>query len=307
MQHFHTLEKIQLNQSWLTIGSFDGVHVGHQQIIQALVGGAHLADMPAVVITFYPHPQLVLQNESRPYYLTTPAKRAQLLGDLSVDFVITYPFTRETSQLSAEDFISILYERFHFSELWVGHDFALGKDREGTPKRLREIGQDYQYNLHEIPPFNLDGELVSSSRIRKTLREGDVQLASTLLGRPYEVIGEVVAGENRGKSLGFPTSNLALPPNMVDIKPGVYACKTTINGKTWLAVTNIGFRPTFGGGLDSPRIEAHILDFSGDLYGEELSLGFIKRLRDEMKFSQVSDLIFQINKDIEETRLLLTG
>ncbi|MCJ7734246.1 MAG: bifunctional riboflavin kinase/FAD synthetase [Anaerolineales bacterium] len=307
MQHFHTLEKIQLNQSWLTIGSFDGVHVGHQQIIQALVRGAHQADVPAVVITFYPHPQLVLQNESRPYYLTSPAKRAQLLGDLSVDFVITYPFTRETSQLSAEDFISILHERFHFSELWVGHDFALGKDREGTPKRLREIGRDYQFNLHEIPPFNLDGELVSSSRIRKTLREGDVQLASTLLGRPYEVVGEVVTGENRGKSLGFPTSNLALPPDMINIKPGVYACKTTINGKTWLAVTNIGFRPTFGGGLDSPRIETHILDFSGDLYGEELSLGFIKRLRDEMKFSQVSDLIFQINKDIEETRLLLTG
>ncbi|NQS91142.1 MAG: bifunctional riboflavin kinase/FAD synthetase [Chloroflexi bacterium] len=307
MQHFQDLAKIQLNQTWLTIGSFDGVHIGHQQIIQALVKGAHQADLPAAVITFYPHPQLVLNNESRPYYLNSPEKRAQLLGDLGVDFVFTYPFTQETSQMSAEDFISLLHQRFHFSELWVGYDFALGKDREGTPSLLREIGREYKFYLHEIPPFLLGGELVSSSRIRNSLREGDVQKARTLLGRPYEVVGVVVKGENRGKSLGFPTSNLALAPDMVNIKPGVYACETTIEGKTWSAVTNIGFRPTFGGGLDSPQIEAHILDFSGDLYGEELNLIFIKRLRDEMKFSQVSDLILQINKDIDETRLVLAA
>ncbi len=300
MQHFHNVEEIHLEQSWLTIGSFDGVHLGHQQIIHDLVKGAHDNGHPAVVVTFHPHPQLIIKNEGRPFYLTLPGKRAQLLGDLGVDIVLTYPFSSETSQMRAEEFIALLHQHLQFSRLWVGYDFALGKNREGDPAYLKNLGQQFGYALKEILPYSIDGELVSSSRIRKSIREGEMREAAALLGRPFEVTGTVVVGENRGKSLGFATSNLDVPQEIVDIKPGVYACLTDVDGQTWKAVTNIGFRPTFGEGILSPRIEAHLLGFSGSLYGEELSLKFVKRLRDEMKFDQVSALQAQIKADIDQ-------
>ena len=302
MQHFHNVEEIHLEESWLTIGSFDGVHLGHQQIIHDLVKGAHDNGQPAVVVTFHPHPQLIIKKEGRPFYLTLPGKRAQLLGDLGVDIVLTYPFSSETSQMRAEEFIALLHRRLQFSRLWVGYDFALGRNREGDPAYLKNLGQQFGYALKEILPYSIDGELVSSSRIRKSIREGEMREAAALLGRPFEVTGTVVVGENRGKSLGFATSNLDVPQEIVDIKPGVYACLTDVDGQTWKAVTNIGFRPTFGEGILSPRIEAHLLGFSGSLYGEELSLKFVERLRDEMKFDQVSALQAQIKVDIDQAR-----
>ena len=305
MQHFHNVEEIHLEQSWLTIGSFDGVHLGHQQIIHDLVKGAHDNGQPAVVVTFHPHPQLIIKEEGRPFYLTLPTKRAQLLGDLGVDIVLTYPFSSETSQMRAEEFIALLHRRLQFSRLWVGYDFALGRNREGDPAFLKNLGQQFGYTLKEILPYSIDGELVSSSRIRKSIREGEVREAAAYLGRSFEVTGTVVVGADRGKSLGFATSNLDVPQEMVDIKPGVYACLTDVDGQTWKAVTNIGFRPTFGEGLLSPRIEAHLLGFSGNLYGEELSLRFVERLRDEMKFDQVSDLQAQIKADIAQALHLL--
>jgi len=307
MQHFHDLKKISLEESLVTIGSFDGVHIGHQQIIHSLVDRAHQVGKPAVVVTFHPHPQLVLKGESRAFYLTMPEKKAQLLGDLGVDYVLTYPFTPDTSRMSPDDFIKQLHEHLKFTELWVGYDFALGKNRQGTPSRLREIGQEYKFEVHEIPAYFHEDELVSSSLIRNKIRIGQIRKAAQLLGRPFEISGEVIKGEKRGKSLGFATSNLDVPPEMVDIKPGVYACRAIVRGETYLAVTNVGYRPTFGDDLTTPRIEAHFLDFSSDLYGDCVDLFFIDRLRDEMKFSQVSDLIEQIKKDVEQTRRILAG
>ncbi len=305
MQHFHNIEEIHLEQSWLTIGSFDGVHLGHQQIIHDLVKGAHDNGQPAVVVTFFPHPQLIIKEEQRPYYLTLPDKRAQLLGDLGVDIILTYPFSREISQMRAKEFVALIHRRLQFSRLWVGYDFALGRNREGDPTYLKDLGQQFGYTLKEILPYYIDGELVSSSRIRKSIRNGEVREAAAYLGRSFEVTGTVIVGANRGKSLGFATSNLDVPQEMVDIKPGVYACLADVEGRTWKAVTNIGFRPTFGEGILSPLIEAHLLDFSGDLYGEELSLRFIDRLRDEMKFDRVSALQTQIKEDIEKARHIL--
>lgn len=305
MQHYHDLEQISLEGSLVTIGSFDGVHEGHQQIIHSLVEQSHQAGKPAVVVTFHPHPQLVLKGEPQPYYLTMPEKRALLLGELGVDIVLTYPFTLETSQMSPEDFISQLHGHLKFSELWVGYDFALGKDRQGTSQKLRELGQDFDYTVHEIPAYSFEGELISSSLIREKIRSGQIRKANQLLGRSFEISGEVVMGENRGKSLGFATSNLNVHPEMVDIKPGVYACRAIFRGKTYSAVTNIGYRPTFGEDLEAPRIEAHVLDFSGDLYGDRIDLIFIDRLRDEMKFTQVSDLVDQISNDVKQARKIL--
>ncbi len=305
MQHFRNLSKISLEKSRVTIGSFDGVHIGHQQIIRSLVDGAHQAGQPAAVVTFHPHPQLVLKDEIRPYYLTLPDKRAELLGELGVDLVLTYPFSQSTSLMSPESFISQLHDHFMFSELWVGYDFALGKDREGTPSHLREIGLKYKFEVHEIPAYYHDGKLVSSSLIRNKIRAGMIREAALLLGRPFEISGEVIKGENRGKSLGFATSNLDVAPDVVDIKPGVYACRANVKGETFSAVTNIGYRPTFGNDLSAPRIEAHLLDFSRDLYGEQMDLVFIERLRDEMKFADVTDLVKQIRRDVDQTRRIL--
>ena len=307
MQHFSDLKKISLEGSLVTIGSFDGVHIGHKQIIHSLVNQAQEAGIPAVVVTFHPHPQLVLKDETRPYYLTLPDKRAQLLGELGIDLVLTHPFTSETSQMNPEDFISQLHEHLKFSELWVGYDFALGKDRRGTPSHLRDLGQVYKYQVHEIPAFFHEGELVSSSLIRNKIRTGQIRKAAQLLGRSFEIGGEVIKGEKRGKSLGFATSNLDVDPEVINIKPGVYACRANVSGKTYSAVTNIGYRPTFGEDLKAPRIEAHLLDFSGDLYGNWVDLVFIDRLRDEMKFSQVSDLVEQISSDVEQAREILAN
>lgn len=306
MQHIHDLNEVKLDRSWLTIGSFDGVHLGHQQIIHSLVKGARKAGVPSVVVTFFPHPQFILRGESRPYYLTLPDKRAQLLAELGVDFVFTYPFDQRISQLSAWEFISDLFEGFHFKELLIGYDFALGKDREGDSQRLQEIGEDLGYNVQVIPPYEVDGELVSSSRIRGLIRAGEVLSAKTLLGREFSIGGRVIKGDNRGKSLGFATCNLEVPSEVVNIKGGVYASRALVNGEIWPAVTNIGFRPTFGEDLSSPRIEAHLMGFSGDLYGQKVELFFVERLRDEMKFSDVNDLITQIEQDVIRTRRILS-
>jgi riboflavin kinase / FMN adenylyltransferase len=305
MQHINQLNALTLDRSWLTIGTFDGVHLGHQQIIEALVEGSRAADLPAVVVTFFPHPQLVLKEESRPFYLTLPETRARLLGQLGVDYVYTCPFDKETSQLSAKEFISRLYDQFHFEKLLIGYDFALGKDREGNAEVLRSIGREMGYSVEQIPPYYFKGSLVSSSRIREQLREGNVRTAAALLGRDFEVTGRVIHGDDRGKSLGFATCNLEVHPQLVNLKPGVYACKAEIQGSTWKAVTNIGFRPTFGEDLESPRIEAHLLDFSGDLYGQQVRLSFVEHLRDEKKFPEVSGLIAQIQRDIAQTRQIL--
>ena len=305
MQHIHDLNEVKLDRSWLTIGSFDGVHLGHQQIIHNLVEGAREAGLPSVVVTFFPHPQFILRGESGPYYLTLPEKRAQLLAELGVDYVFTFPFNQETSRLSAQEFILNLFENFKFSHLLVGYDFALGKDREGDSDLLRKIGKQLGYSVRVIPPYKYSVDLVSSSRIRGLIREGEIRLANKLLGREFSVKGQVVKGENRGKSLGFATCNLDILQEVVDIKGGVYASRGLVAGKYWPAVTNIGFRPTFGEDLSGPRIEAHLLDFSGDLYGQSVELFFVDRLRDEMKFSQVEKLIAQIDQDVRETRRIL--
>jgi riboflavin kinase/FMN adenylyltransferase len=306
MKHIHDLEEVQLDRSWLTIGSFDGVHLGHQQIIRSLVDGARRSGVPAVVVTFFPHPQFILRGESRPYYLTLSDKKAQLLADLGVDYVFTYPFSERISRLSARNFIASLFDNFHFEELLIGYDFALGKDREGNSEILKVIGKELGYQITVIPPFEISGELVSSSRIRSLIRDGDLRTANRLLGRNFSVSGRVIKGDNRGKSLGFATCNLEVHQEVVNIKGGVYASQGLLNGQLWPAVTNIGFRPTFGEDLTNSRIEAHLLDFSEDLYGKEIELFFIDRLRDEMKFSDVDQLVEQIKQDIQKTRCILS-
>jgi riboflavin kinase / FMN adenylyltransferase len=305
MQHVKTPDNIQLNVSWLAIGTFDGVHRGHQEIIRKLTAGAHAEKVPAVVLTFDPHPVAVVRPDKAPHTLTTVEERVALFEQLGVDVVITYPFNQEVAAQTAKSFLSHLRQRLGFTHFWVGHDFAMGHNREGNIPALYQLGKDLGYQLHVVDPVNYSGKIVSSSQIRALLAEGRAQEASELLGRPYQLSGQVIEGAKRGRTIGIPTANLAIKMGRVIPSRGVYACLAHVNGKSWKAVTNIGLRPTFETVIPTLTIEAHLLDFSRDLYGQTMNLEFISRIREEKKFTEVEALIAQIQQDIKNTKDLL--
>jgi riboflavin kinase/FMN adenylyltransferase len=305
MQHFRSLAPIHADNTWLTIGSFDGVHRGHQQIIRKLTAGAHEQGASAVVLTFYPHPAEIVKGRQFPFYLTSPEEKADLLGTLGVDVVITHPFNREVMQTPARGFMARLHRHLGMRHLIVGHDFALGRGRGGDVEALRRIGTELGYTVEQIPPFTLDGQTVSSTRIRFALGAGEVEKAAKLLGRPFTVSGTVVYGEQRGRTIGFPTANLEVWPMRVIPATGVYVCRTTVNGTPFGAVTNIGVRPTFEADPVPPRVEAHLLGFDGDIYGQTLTLEFLARLRGERRFESVDALAAQIRRDVQAAREVL--
>ena len=305
MQHYWSLGSVQLHDAWITIGSFDGVHLGHQKIINKLVAGAHAQGAPAVVLTFDPSPAVVLGKRPEPYYLTTPEERALLLGDLGVDIVITYPFTRDVATISARNFISNLKSQLGVRHLCVGHDFALGRNREGDVNFLTKLGEEFDYQVEVVSPLEISDEVVSSSRIRARLLDGDVEQAKSLLGRPHRVKGEVVSGDGRGKTIGIPTANLSVWSKRALPSAGVYVCNAQVNGINWGAVTNIGVRPTFENRLVTQRVETHILDFNKDIYGQNVLLDFHSYIRAEQRFKDVDALVQQIHKDITTTRKIL--
>lgn len=306
MQHYWSIEDVYLQDSWLTIGSFDGVHKGHQQILRDMTASAHQANSTAVVLTFHPHPAVVLGKRSDPFYLTSPEERASLLAQLGVDIVLTCPFNLHVARTSANDFMHELSKHLHMNQLWVGYDFALGKNREGDVPTLKHLGQTLGYEVHAIHPVKLQGEIISSSAIRAALGNGDVAKASELLGRPYQVSGEIVHGDGRGRSIGIPTANLEVWAERAVPKVGVYVCKAHVHGKTIGAVTNIGVRPTFENQSTSPTVEAHLLNYDGDLYGKRMKLDFVARLRDERRFESIESLVHQINTDIQIGREILS-
>lgn len=305
MQHYWTLPNLDLRGSWLTIGSFDGVHLGHQALIRELIAGAHAEGFSAVVLTFHPHPAVVLNKRKDFSYLSSPEGKVDLLAGLGVDIVVTHPFNLQVAQISAHDFILKLVQNLKMRRLCVGHDFALGRGREGDLPALTCLGDELGYNIDVVEPVKLDGQVVSSSWVRQALSDGDVELAERLLGRPYKIIGEVVHGDSRGRSLGFPTANLEVWADRTLPKPGVYACWANIDGIDYPAVTNVGFRPTFDNQPQRPRVEAHLLDFEGDLYHRTLRLSFIRRLRDEVRFNNIQALIIQMHQDVQEGRQIL--
>lgn len=305
MQHYWSLEEVHFQNAWLTIGQFDGVHLGHQEIIRRLIRGAHAHQSPAVVITFFPHPAVVLGKRISPSYLTTPDERANLLGELGVDAVITHPFDKNVAATSAQVFMTNIKAKLGIEQLIVGHDFAMGHNRTGNVAKLKIIGQQLGFAVEEVPPVTINGELVSSSLIRKALSSGSVEKAALLLGRNYRVSGEVVPGDGRGRTIGIPTANLnmwqwrALPAS------GVYVCQAYLMGKTWGSVTNIGTRPTFAPHSNHTWVETHLLDFDEQIYGQELRLSFIARLREERRFPNIQALIDQINHDITKANRIL--
>lgn len=305
MEHFWLLEAVHLENSWLTIGTFDGVHLGHQSILERLVKGARAQGAPAVVLTFHPHPAAVLRGRKGAFYLTSPEERAGLLAEVGVDVVITHPFTPEVASQTAQEFIRRLHLHLRMQHLCVGHDFALGRGREGNLQVLERLGTEYGYRLEMLPPVELQGKVVSSSLIRNGLADGDLEKVNRLLGRPYSLGGNVIHGDGRGRRIGIPTANLQIWHERVVPKPGVYACTAALNARTWMAVVNIGYRPTFETQSEAPQVEAHLLDFADDLYHQRVELSFIQRLRDEQKFPGIDQLVEQIHFDIKQAREIL--
>jgi len=304
MAHVYHLSDVHLlRPSVVTIGVFDGVHVGHQHLIRRLVQEAHQSDRLAVVLTFFPHPDVVLRGLTGRYYLTSAEERAALMLDLGVDLVVTHPFNIGIRQMRAASFVDQLLLHLKMGELWVGEDFAMGFQREGNVAFLREEGARKGFAVNAIPLVQTENSAITSTRIRDALMLGNVGEAQALLGRPYRITGEVIHGDARGRMIGFPTANIDVWESQVLPSHGVYAGYAAIDNQRFMAVTNIGVRPTFEG--QTVRIEAHILDFAQEVYGENIAFEFVEKLRGEKKFNGLEELIAQIREDVALTRTIL--
>jgi riboflavin kinase/FMN adenylyltransferase len=289
----------------LTIGTFDGVHLGHQRLIRSVIESAHASEAQAALVTFFPHPGVVL-GHAEPFYLTSNEEKLNQLKALGLDLTVIVNFTLETSRIRAAQFVDLLVQNLKMRELWIGPDFALGYKREGNLPFLQARGMERGYTVHSIEPVLLDGSPISSSRIREALRAGDVRQANACLGRPFQVSGEVVKGAQRGRQLGVPTANLNVWVEHAVPRNGIYACRAYVEGMPAprQAVTNIGTRPTFDNGART--VEAHLLDFDGDLYGQTLTLDLVEYQRPEEKYDSIQALIAQMQEDIRVARGILT-
>lgn len=307
MPHFSDLAALHLERpSIVTIGVFDGVHRGHQLLIRHLVDEARARNSLAVVITFFPHPDVFLKALTGRFYLTTPEDRAQLLMQMGVDYVYTLPFNDALRRIRAADFVELLLAHLRMEALWVGSDFALGYKREGDVPYLRRIGAERGFGLHVIDLLPDQGRTISSTAIREALAVGQVEAARELLGRPYHVSGAVVHGLARGRTIGFPTANIAVWEELIIPANGVYAGWAALDGEAerYMAVTNVGVRPTFDG--HGVTVEAHLLDFDRDIYGRTLTFTFEKHLRFERRFSDIEALVAQIQADSAAARDFLS-
>jgi riboflavin kinase/FMN adenylyltransferase len=288
----------------VTVGNFDGVHLGHQAMLREVVSRAREAGVPSILVTFDPHPLKVLHPDGAPPLIQTLRQREESIEALGVDAVVIVPFTRDFSLTPAETFVrEVLVKRLKAREVHVGARFAFGTGREGTVDLLARIGGEAGFTVVPVEDVREGGETVSSTRVRAALAEGDAEEASRLLGRPYAMDGVIAKGDRMGRKIGFPTINLR-PENELFPKDGVYACRVLVRSfeRTFTCVTNIGKRPTVYEDY-ATTIESYILDFSSDVYGEAVRLSFHRRLREERVFPSMLELTSQIRRDVEATRL----
>lgn len=291
----------------VTSGTFDGVHLGHQKILNRIREIADQIGGKTVMITFWPHPRLILYpNEHNLRLLTTFEEKAKLLREFGIDHLLTIPFTKEFSELSSEEFIqNILIDKIQTRKLVIGYDHRFGRNREGSFEYLKENIDRYHFELEEISREDVDDVGVSSTKIRQALEEGEVHIANEFLGRPYELNGIIIKGQQLGRSIGFPTANIHIPLDYKLIPcDGAYAVTIDIEGETFLGMLNIGNRPTVNG--SSRTIEAHLFDFSGDLYDKRVTVHLKSYLRPEIKFSGLESLQKQLAIDKEMARKILT-
>jgi riboflavin kinase / FMN adenylyltransferase len=306
MQTIRSLDEITppAEGSCVTIGNFDGVHLGHQKLIRRVRDKARAKNLKSVVITFDPHPLRVLLGRNTPPFITMTEQKLELISALGVDYALCLRFTKEMGALEPEEFVrSYLVEGLKAKELLIGYDYAFGKNRKGNFALLKRLGEAYGFTTEQMEPVMVAGAIVSSTRIRDMVQAGTVWEVQPLLGRFYRISGTVIHGRNRGGALlGFPTANIQLVDELFP-KPGVYAVWAEVLGQIRLAVANIGYNPTFGNTTLSA--EVHILDFNKNIYGQTIHVHFVQRLREEKKFSSLEELISQIRKDIELGRTIL--
>ncbi len=298
MRLFHGTENAEIQRpTVLTLGVFDGLHLGHQLIMKTVVERARATNAVPTVITFEPHPRAVLHPQSAPPLLQTLDQKIEAMGAFGIEQTIVIHFDQAFSQIRAEDFLrDVVVDRLQAKEVYLGRGFFFGHNREGNIDLLRRVSERLGFFADEVPEVRLRGRRIGSTRIRELLLEGRVNLARRMLGRPYGVEGPVVRGAARGQGIGFPTANLH-PHNRVIPKRGVYVTATLLEGQWRRSVTNIGMRPTFGDATE-PSVETFVMNWSGDLYGDVVRVRFLHRLRDEKKFASVDELKDQINSDV---------
>jgi riboflavin kinase/FMN adenylyltransferase len=299
MRLFHGTDNAEIQRpTVLTLGVFDGLHLGHQLIMRTVVERAHAVGAIPTVITFDPHPRAVLHPESSPPLLQTFDQKIEAFGVLGIEQTIVVRFTKQFASIHADQFLrDVVKDRLHAKEVYLGKGFAFGHGREGNIDLLRKLGDELGFVAGEVPEVSLRGKRVSSSKIRELLTRGQVNLARRMLGRPYGVEGLVERGAERGHKLGFPTANLH-PHNRVIPRNGVYVTGTLIEGQWRRSVTNVGLRPTFGEATE-PSVETYVMKWDGDLYGDVVRVRFLYRLRDERKFASIAELKRQIERDVD--------
>ncbi len=289
----------------LTIGSFDGIHRGHQHLIHQVIARAKGTGAASALVTLHPHPKVVLRPTAPLQYLSTIEERLDWLAPLGLDYAVVFPFSLENSQTRARDFVQLLLDHLQMKEIFCGKDFALGYKREGNVEFLRAFGAEKGFTVTVVEPQAFDGQIISSTHIRELVANGNLDEATRLLGRYPSVRGRVIKGDQRGRTLGFPTANLAIAERRLIPADGIYVVRVKI-GDVWFGgAANIGIRPTFDSG--HRLVEVYVLDFDGDLYDQVIEIQFVKRLRAERKFDSVNALIEQMNKDVEETRRVLAA
>ena len=300
ISNFSTSEK-----TFVTIGTFDGVHFGHQQIIEKLVLEAKKANKKSVLLTFFPHPRMVLQKDNSLELINTIEERGELLKKTGLDYLIIHPFSKEFSRMTALDFVrDILVNQLNISKLIIGYDHHFGKNREGNIIQLTEYSHLYDFTVEEIPAQDIADVSVSSTKIRRALAEGNIETANNYLGYHFMLSGSVVNGKKLGGKIGYPTANIDIKETYKLIpKTGVYVVKSNINKKVIFGIMNIGNRPTLDDGLQT--IEVHFLDFNANLYNKNLTIELLYFLRDEEKFNSIENLILQIKKDEKIARYFI--
>nr|WP_299070858.1 bifunctional riboflavin kinase/FAD synthetase [uncultured Allomuricauda sp.] len=294
-------------QTAITIGTFDGVHLGHRKILERLINNAKNGDLKSTVLTFFPHPRMVLQKDTDIKLLNTLEEKIQILESLGLDYLIVHPFTKDFSRLSATEFVrDILVNSLKSKKVIIGYDHRFGRNRNANIQDLIAFGNTLDFEVEEIPAQEIDEVSVSSTKIRNALLDGDIITANTYLNYPYMLTGVIKKGKGLGKQFGFPTANLHIAEGYKLIpKNGVYVVKSIINGKEYYGMMNIGFNPTVSGTKKS--IEVNFFKFDGNLYHKKVQVGILHRIRDEHKFDSVQDLKKQLKKDREQSLELISG
>jgi len=291
--------------SILTIGTFDGIHIGHQKIIKNLVATARKENLRSLILTFFPHPRMVLQKDNQLKMIDTIEEKRKFLEKLGVDVLIIQPFTLEFSRMTALEYTrDILINGLNISKLIIGYDHRFGRNREATVQDLKHFGEDYGFTVEEIPAQDIESIAVSSTKVRNAIATGEIKKANRYLGRPFSLNGTVVKGDKIGRKIGYPTANLEIKEDY-KLRPqnGVYLVQCHWNDQKYYGMMNVGKRPTIAGKKN--RIESYFFDFTGDLYGKKISVDLLEKIRDEQKFDSLEALKNQLNQDEKSCQNLI--